>query len=261
MSARRLPLLVIAAVLVLGGAALIAAGIADHRDEPAVPPLPAHRADVRSAAAPARGGVRLRLAATWRLPAAVQLPALAAGPRGHVVAAGGLSAADVSVPDMVRLRPGPPRRDGQLPLAVHDAAAAAIGGATYVFGGGTATGSSAAIIRTRPGPARTRARLPAPSSGVEAGTGRGPPHRGGARAHRRATPGAELGRRGRNGPRHRVRGRRLHGHRAAALDPRLPPRAAGARRGDAARAAALRGGRGDARRGPHRRRNVGDHAA
>src|SRR4051794_17801522 len=138
MSARRLPLLVIAAVLVLGGAALIAAGIADHRDEPAVPPLPAHRADVRSAAAPARRSVRLRLAATWRLPAAVQLPALAAGPRGHVVAAGGLSAADVSVPDLVRLRPGPPRRDGPLPLALHHAPAGTVRGAADRLGGGPA---------------------------------------------------------------------------------------------------------------------------
>src|SRR5436309_2212498 len=102
MTARRLSLLTVATVLVLGGAALILAGLARHREEPSVPAVPQHRADARSAGdPPAR--VRLRVATTSRLPAPVQLPALAAGPGGRAVAAGGLSAADVSVADLVRL--------------------------------------------------------------------------------------------------------------------------------------------------------------
>jgi YVTN family beta-propeller protein len=177
MTLRRLCVFALAAVLGLGGVALIVIGFARHAEEPAVPPLPRHRADVRRATdPPARrpaAGVRLHVAASWRLPAPVQLPALAAGPGGRVVAAGGLSAADVSVADLVRLRPGRPRREAPLPIAVHDAAAATIGGATYVFGGGTASGSSAAIVRARPGRARTVARLPAPSSDIEAATVRG----------------------------------------------------------------------------------------
>src|SRR4051794_5486793 len=86
--------------------------------------------------------VALRLVRTRSLPAPVQLPALARVGTA-VVAIGGLDAADVSVPDVVRVSPGAPRRVGALPQAVHDVAATALGGRAFAFGGGSATGPSA----------------------------------------------------------------------------------------------------------------------
>src|SRR3954468_6717046 len=148
--------------------ALVAAGCgsssaprppAKHAD----PPAPRHAA---AAAQP----VRLALASTQGLPAPVQLPALASDGRARVLAAGGLSAADVSVPDVVRLHPGRPARAAELPVAVHDAAAAIVGGSAYVFGGGTSSGSSAAIVRVAGGRSRVVGRLPTGLSDVEAAT-------------------------------------------------------------------------------------------
>jgi DNA-binding beta-propeller fold protein YncE len=172
---RRFPVLAVAIALAVAGVVLIVLGVVRHGDPP-LPPAPTGAAPRPAAPAAHRSSrVRLRLAATWRLPAPVQLPALAAAPGGRVLAAGGLDAADVSVPDLVRLRPGPPRRAGRLPQAVHDAAATTVGGATYVFGGGTASGSSAAVVRAGAAGsgARTVAQLPSPSSDIEAATVRG----------------------------------------------------------------------------------------
>ena len=56
----------------------------------------------------------------------------------------------------MRVAPGTPRRAGALPAAVHDVGAAALGGALYLFGGGTRErpdGSDPALgagRRTRP---------------------------------------------------------------------------------------------------------------
>src|SRR4051812_27751722 len=89
-------------------------------------------------------GPTLHVVRARSLPAPVQLPALApAG--GAVLAIGGLDARDVSVPDVVRVSPGVPRRVGALPQAVHDAGATGLGGRAYAFGGGSATGPTAAI--------------------------------------------------------------------------------------------------------------------
>jgi hypothetical protein len=107
---------------------------------------------------------RLALQAERALPAPVQLPALAV--RGsEALAIGGLDASDQSVADVVRLAPGAPRVVGRLPQPVHDTGAATLGRRTYVFGGGTAAGPTAAIVALGSG---AGAQLPAPSSDLEA---------------------------------------------------------------------------------------------
>src|SRR5437868_203721 len=105
-----------------GGGRAPAAAPARHGRAPARRPV--HRAPVR-----------LHVSLAGRLPAPVQLPGLAAV-RGAIVAAGGLDGADSSVADIVRVAPGRPAAVGSLPQPAHDAPAAALGGAAYVFGGG-----------------------------------------------------------------------------------------------------------------------------
>jgi len=108
--------------------------------------------------------MRLRVVATRRLPAPVQLPALAL--RGRtVLALGGLDSADTSVASVTRIHPAPARAAGTLPQAVHDAGAAALGGRVYVFGGGTAAGAVDAIVQVGRG---VVAHLPEPTSDLEA---------------------------------------------------------------------------------------------
>jgi hypothetical protein len=113
---------------------------------------------------PARAVARVTTTAT--LPAPVQLPAVT----GHgrtLLALGGLDAADASTASVVRLGPGRPRALAPLPVALHDAAATTIGRDSYVFGGGTASGSLDTIVRVGAG---TVGRLPVPASDVEAVT-------------------------------------------------------------------------------------------
>ena len=105
----------------------------------------------------------LRVVATRRLPAPVQLPALVLVGR-TVLALGGLDAADASVANVTRVEPAPARAAGTLPQAVHDAGAAALGGRVYVLGGGTAGGAVDAIVQVGRG---VVAHLPAPASDLE----------------------------------------------------------------------------------------------
>src|SRR5437868_4638083 len=104
-TARRVPVLGLAAFLALTGLALIAVGFArrgngsDRHAATSATGAPASAGG--PGAARTVGPLRLRRAGTWRLPAAVQLPALAPGPGGRVLAAGGLDASDVSVADVV----------------------------------------------------------------------------------------------------------------------------------------------------------------
>jgi YVTN family beta-propeller protein len=111
--------------------------------------------------------VRTRLvpAGSATLPAALQDAAAAALSATRAVAAGGLSAADVSTADVRVVSPRGARTAGTLPLALHDAAAATLGGHAYLLGGGDGTSQHDAILRIDPGTApRTVGRLPAPSS-------------------------------------------------------------------------------------------------
>jgi hypothetical protein len=87
------------------------------------------------------------------------------------VAAGGLSAQDASVADVVRVAPGPPARVGSLPVAAHDAGAASLDGRAYAFGGGTASGGLDAITRLDPdGTATVVGHLPVAMSDTTAAT-------------------------------------------------------------------------------------------
>ena len=99
----------------------------------------------RAPAAKAAVAPHLRIVARRRLPAPVQLPALARLSDGTVLAIGGLDAADQSVDAIVRLAPGAPRRMGRLAQPAHDIGAAGIGARAYAFGGGTAAGPLADV--------------------------------------------------------------------------------------------------------------------
>ncbi len=109
------------------------------------PAPPAGTPTVRAAAGPPRLQA-VRIGAT---PAPVQLPGLAAT-GGQVHAVGGLDAGDASVAGIVRLAPGRPAVTGSLPQAAHDIGVAALGGALYAFGGGTAAGPTSTITRITP---------------------------------------------------------------------------------------------------------------
>jgi hypothetical protein len=88
------------------------------------------------------------------LPQSSSRMAAVALPGGRLLALGGLvggsSSTQVLLGTPVRLRPA-----GRLPTATHDAAAALVGRAAYLFGGGEAT-SSPAVVRVDPGSGATR---------------------------------------------------------------------------------------------------------
>ena len=113
---------------------------------------------------------------------------------GGAILAGGLTAADTSTSNVVLVRAR--GRASPLPLALHDATAAALGGAVYLFGGGDGVRQLDGIIRVAPGAPATVGRLPA----------------------------AELGPGGCGARRGGVRRRRLHGHELAEHDRPLAPR-------------------------------------
>ena len=108
--------------------------------------------------------LRLVASGSGRLPAPVQDGAAAPDGNGAVYV-GGLTAADVSTSDLLRVTRSSAVRIGSLPHALHDTAAVTLGDATYAFGGGD-LGQYDPIVRIDP---RTGAtvdvgRLPAPSS-------------------------------------------------------------------------------------------------
>src|SRR5439155_26526322 len=86
-----------------------------------------------------------------------------------VLARVGLDHAVTSSQAVVRVGPGA-RIVGRLPMALHDAAAATIGGSVYLFGGANFS-PSAAILRVASGGAvRSVGRLPVAASDVAAAT-------------------------------------------------------------------------------------------
>ena len=100
------------------------------------------------------------------LGAPVQNAAVAATSSTEVAVLGGLTASDTSRGDIFVVTGGKGSGRGRLPRAVHDSAAAALGGNVYLFGGGNGTAQLDQIIRVDPttGASRTVGRLPAPSS-------------------------------------------------------------------------------------------------
>jgi DNA-binding beta-propeller fold protein YncE len=99
------------------------------------------------------------------LPAALQDPgAVSLG--SHVLLLGGLTAADTSTGSIIDASAAGAREIGVLPSPRHDTAAARVGGAAYVFGGGTGSAQLDEIVRVDPATGRSSVvgRLPAASS-------------------------------------------------------------------------------------------------
>jgi DNA-binding beta-propeller fold protein YncE len=111
------------------------------------------------------GAHRLVQVPSGSLAAPIQ-DAAAAPYRGGAVLLGGLTAGDASADSIVVTSGSAGRQVGRIPTALHDSAAVTIGGAVYLFGGGTGSGQLDAILRVDPrtGAARQVGRLPAPSS-------------------------------------------------------------------------------------------------
>src|SRR5207237_9055062 len=92
--------------------------------------------------------------------------AAAAPHAGGAVRVGGLTSADVSSDAIVSATRAGSARIGRIPTALHDSAAVQIGGAVYLFGGGTATTQLDTILMIDPrtGAAQTAGHLPSGSS-------------------------------------------------------------------------------------------------
>ncbi|HEX7627088.1 MAG TPA: hypothetical protein VF379_08510 [Gaiellaceae bacterium] len=144
-------------LIVLAVLALAACGGTSH---PAVGTTTAHRvlaSDPPQKAQP----VTVAEHALGSLGSAVQ-DAASAPWHGGAILAGGLTAGDVSTSNVIVVRAA--GSASPLPTALHDATAATLGGAVYLFGGGDGVHQLDAILRVAPGAATVVARLPAPSS-------------------------------------------------------------------------------------------------
>ena len=134
------------------------------------PPTTHHDISNRSVARPAAGGSAIAPLAAHSdgfLPAGVQFPAtVALGDRLLLI--GGLDQATASVSGIVSATPGPSRRIGTLPYAVHDAAGAALHGRAYVIGGGEPSHNEILAVESGGG-ATLAGHLPAAASDVAAG--------------------------------------------------------------------------------------------
>src|SRR6476646_2942049 len=130
-------------------------------DRQARPRAAFHRQDPQPVKA-----TELRPVASAALPAALQDTAGAPSGDGRVALLGGLTAGDASTDSVLVVDRRGGRRRGVLPAAVHDAAAARIGGHVYLFGGGDGVRQHVEIVSVDPrtGSAKIVGRLPAPSS-------------------------------------------------------------------------------------------------
>jgi DNA-binding beta-propeller fold protein YncE len=157
-------------LLVVGGllAVIAASGCGDSGSTAPTRSEPAPGARV----APLHGATHEVLAVhrAGRLPAPVQLPAVAALPGGAATVMGGLDAADASLDTIIDVAPRQHATQvGTLPSARHDAAAASLGGKVFFFGGGNAGTTSDAVLDIRRGNATKQvANLPVGASDVEA---------------------------------------------------------------------------------------------
>ena len=115
------------------------------------------------------GPLRMRFHAFARLPAPMQMPAVAPSGSDGALVMGGLDQADSSSAAIVRLAGKSARQAGTLPAALHDAAAATVGSRTLFIGGGNGGSSSSAIDLVSPGGVATRVgSLPVAASDVAA---------------------------------------------------------------------------------------------
>jgi hypothetical protein len=160
-----LALAAIAVVSVIGG---IAYGRTDHDDHVARPVKVGAARPRRPHHATRTRPLVLAERRLQALAAPVQDPATAAvGSR--VVLAGGLTAADSSTDAVVAASPRE-RLLSRLPGAQHDAAAVALGGQIYVFGGGNGAAQLDHVLRVDPvsGAVHDAGRLPVAASDVAA---------------------------------------------------------------------------------------------
>lgn len=107
---------------------------------------------------------------TWTLPAPVSRPVVLPDGSGFVVL-GGLATGDTSTSRVVRVDPasGDSEVAGNLAVAVHDSAGAALDGRFFVFGGGSVT-TVPVVQAWTAGPATPVARLPDARSDLSAAT-------------------------------------------------------------------------------------------
>ena len=113
------------------------------------------------ATAPPAAATRLTATTeTWHLPAPVSRPVVLPDPAGFLIL-GGLASGDVSTDRIVQVDPasGSGQLVGNLGLAVHDSAGAALGARFYVFGGGSYSTVSS-VQAWAAGTATTVAHLP-----------------------------------------------------------------------------------------------------
>ncbi len=139
-------------------------------DPRAAPIVRAARAQIRTVAARPKASthsfMRLRERADGHLPFAIEDAAAAGVPGRGIALLGGLSAADLSLGEMVVSRAGAARSIGTLPDLQHDAPGVRIGARLYTFGGGNGVAQLGGIIGIdlATGRTSTAGRLPAPSS-------------------------------------------------------------------------------------------------
>jgi len=118
---------------------------------------------------PPRRPLALRFERAGRLPIPLQLPAVAALGTDGALVMGGLDQVDGSSSAILRVSGSAARQAGNLPTALHDAAAATIGSRTLFIGGGNGGSSSSAINLISPGGVTTHlGSLPVGASDVAA---------------------------------------------------------------------------------------------
>jgi YVTN family beta-propeller protein len=170
---RMLPRFLIALVIVLA-LGTVAAMLVDNGTQTTAPPVTTGVSTTpRPAADPVVQPVQRDLVerVTGALPAPLMNPSFATS-GGSVLLLGGLNAADVSVSSVLSTGFHSARAIGSLPSVRHDTAAAAIGNAVYVFGGGNGPSQLSDIVRVDRASGRSSlvGRLPAASSDSTAAT-------------------------------------------------------------------------------------------
>lgn len=109
---------------------------------------------------PSQGKIGLKVARIGSLPRSFSKAAAVALPHGRLMVLGGYTGAG-SLDTILAGAPAHLRVVGRLPQPTHDAAAAAVGGSTYLFGGGE-TVSMPSVVRVDP---RTGSAVEAPALG------------------------------------------------------------------------------------------------
>jgi YVTN family beta-propeller protein len=166
----------VAVVIVVAAGAVLAIVLrpaSSHKSStaPASAPTTTRRTTTRPRPVARRVPTALEERATGSLPAPLQDPSFVKSGRA-VLLLGGLNAADTSVDTVISAGFHGARTIGRLPSVRHDTAAAALGDAVYVFGGGNGPDQHDEIVRvdSASGRSTVAGRLPAASSDSTAAT-------------------------------------------------------------------------------------------